>query len=220
MKKLQVNWLNQFVELVVVIIGISLAFMINRAHENHKAGRLEHKYLQSFSDDISKDSEQLAEILTHEKATLTNINRLLGLLKKPLVHNDSVMVILSTMSRYYPFFQNASTYESIRNSGNLNILSDYFLKEEIFKYYQQDEERKIQEQSFSSYLNSYFIPFLFESIDLESAKIINMELLRHYEFKNLLLGYQVLLRQNYLLHQSMHEASLSLGKEIKTRLGE
>lgn len=220
MKKNRINWLHQFVELIVVIIGISLAFMINRAHENHKAGRLEQKFLQSFYDDISKDSEQLSEILIREETTLKDINRLLAMLKKSSVHNDSLMGMLSKMSRYYPFFQNASTYESIKNSGNLNIISDYFLKEEIIKYYQRYEERKIQEQNFSSFLNSYFIPFLFENIDFEATKIVNMNIIRHYKFKNVLLGYQLLLKQNFLIHKSMHEASLALSKEIKTRIQE
>jgi len=218
MKKSQINWLNQLIELFVVSIGITLAFMLDRAYENYKASQLEQKYLQSFFDDISTDGEQLKEILNNENATMSNIQRLFEMLKKPSVQSDSVMVLLSSMSRYYPFIQNASTYESIKNSGNLNLISDYFLKEEIFRYYQRDEERKLQEQNFSSFLNSYFIVFLFEHIDLESARIIHLDFIRSYEFKNLLIGYQMLLGQNFDIHQNMHQASLALSEKIQARL--
>ncbi|MFZ5517264.1 MAG: DUF6090 family protein [Candidatus Zhuqueibacterota bacterium] len=218
MKKTKIDWINQVVELIVVIIGITLAFMIDRAQENYKASQLEKNYLQSFYDDIAKDSVQLADIIAHEENTLKNITRLIALLHQTTVPSDSILVILSTMSQYYPFFQNAGTYESLKNSGDLNTLSDYSLKEKIFKYYQRNDERKMQEQNFSSFLNSYFIPFLFEHIDLESAKIVRMDIIRDYKFKNLLLGYQVLLRQNFLLHQSMHSESLKLSGDIQAML--
>ena len=49
--------INHLIELVVVVIGISIAFALNRWYENTKSEELEQKYMESLFDDLEKDKD-------------------------------------------------------------------------------------------------------------------------------------------------------------------
>lgn len=52
------------------------------------------------------------------------------------------------------------------------------------------------EQVLNDYINQYFVPFVFESIDIPGQRIMNRRAFQSYRFRNLLGGYSVLLQQN------------------------
>ncbi len=62
--------------------------------------------------------------------------RFIGLLKENKQVLDSTLVIFGDIMSKIPFSPKVSTYESIKGSGNLNILSNYKLKQDIIGYYQ------------------------------------------------------------------------------------
>ncbi len=72
----KINWLNHFIELVVVVIGITLAFMLNNWREAYVNHRMEEKYLNSFMDDLNFDRVQLDSLIFYNETKLKDINRI------------------------------------------------------------------------------------------------------------------------------------------------
>ena len=62
MKRLKINvqWTDKVVDLIVVILGITIAFTLNNWNNERQADKLRKKYLNSLYNDLQKDSVNLA----------------------------------------------------------------------------------------------------------------------------------------------------------------
>ena len=88
MKKHGINWKNSLVELAVVFIGITLAFMLNNWREASNNREYEEKYLQNFSSFveqnknyeiyISKDSRHIFEFVDQQEDLFKAISNYLN----------------------------------------------------------------------------------------------------------------------------------------------
>lgn len=59
----KINWKNYFIELIVVFIGITAAFLLNNWREDYESDELESKYINSIKNDVIQDSISVHEIL-------------------------------------------------------------------------------------------------------------------------------------------------------------
>jgi hypothetical protein len=59
----KINWIEQVVSLIVVIIGISAGFILNEHRGNSYEHGLELKYLQGYQDNISSNISNLDEVI-------------------------------------------------------------------------------------------------------------------------------------------------------------
>jgi len=216
-RRQKINWLNHFIELVVVVIGITLAFMLNNWREGYVDHQLEKKYLNSFMDDLNFDRVQLDSLILYNETKLKDINRLITFLKNKDVENDSVLIVFAQMMMFTPFDPNVTTYQSIKNAGDFGLISDYRLKENLIKYYQNLESKKYFDNLFNSYLNDYIIPFALENINFEEQRFVNRKNLLHYRFKNLTIGYYRLLNQYLDYYKNLREECTQLLSQLKER---
>ena len=209
-KQKKIHWINHIIEFGVVFIAIISALMLNRWYEGYKNKQLEKKYLISFHKNITDDSKELETIIDNYDKTLNRVRQL----KYNNLQFDSLIPILTDMSKFNQFIINLSTYESIKNSGDLGIISNYYLKEDLIKYYQQYEEKKLIESLFKSYIDNYYMPFIIDNIDVEGQKIINKFTIKNYKFTNLVNGYYTLLKQQIEFYKNLY----MMGRDLKLKL--
>lgn len=214
MKLRNINWTNHFIELIVVVIGITIAFMLNNWRENYKDRQLEQKYLSSFRDEIELDLKELEYILNDNQQRLRRATQLLNMIKGQKMEPDSVMVIFGDMSKLNSFTPALSTYESITSSGKLGIISNYYLKEDLVRYYRKFDEKKLIDEVYNAYVNEFVIPFVFEHVDFLSQQLVKESALRSHKFRNLAGGYYQLVAQNVDFYQGI----LEIGKALNSRL--
>lgn len=212
----RIDWRLSFIDLLVVFVGITLAFMINRAYENYKDGQLEFKYLSGFQQSLQADADSLKGVLEHDRSVREHSADLMQMLRKRTVVEDSALLILARMSAISFFTPQQTTYQSIKQSGNLNLISDYRLREQIIRYYEKYDELKLQQEFFFRYVADFLTPFFYENIDLMEQKIINKKALATSRFKNLISGYSVLLNQNI----AYFESALAMSEELLEQLDE
>lgn len=91
MKK--INWMDHLVNLVVVIVGISIAFGLNRYSENKKEEKLEQEYLKSFSEDLKDDVAQLQHIMDTSSYWMNNNQRLTEVVIQNDFEHDSLFFL-------------------------------------------------------------------------------------------------------------------------------
>ena len=142
MKKAKIDWQNHIIELIVVFIGITLAFMLNNWRENHSDRLMAEKYINSFRNDISYDHAQLDSIINSNEDKLERIGLFITSLKNKNPTIEDAERIMGDMAEINPFIPKINTYESIKNSGNLNLLTNYDIREKLIQYYQSFEEKK------------------------------------------------------------------------------
>ncbi len=218
-RKSKIDWVNHLIELIVVIIGITIAFMLNNWREDFKNHQLERKYLNSFLDDLRSDASDLDTTIQFNEKKLQRLQRFLKeqIRSNRLDPDSAEQILFEMLTNYLPVFKQ-NTYESVKNSGNFNLISDYSLKEAIVSYYTRLKELHVLEEFFNNYLNNYVLNFAFQNADLFQRKILSPRVVKDHRFRNLVTGYFAFLKQVLDRHQEIVQYNRELQKKIGAHL--
>ena len=219
-KRKKINWLYYIVELLVVFIGVTAGFLLNTWRLDNAEIKLEQKYLNSFYADILEDETTLDSLLFREKdkeSILLDILKESVVKDKPLTEEQANTIVIKMM--YLEWFSPSNdTYNDIINSGNLNLISDYLLKEKISSYYKFCEEVKNVEKYYLDHMDNYGLPILYKSYHLYKNEFVSAESYQTLEFTNMYMGVFALLKQNNLIYEKALEKNRELKEELKKAL--
>jgi hypothetical protein len=115
----KVNWREHFVELLVVFIGITAAFMLNSWRENSKVKALEEKYLRSFESDIIADARALESTI---RIAVPFVFENMDLVKKtfPTAQSIRSQTFRNLVVGYYALLtQNIEMYKALAGMNTL-----------------------------------------------------------------------------------------------------
>lgn len=195
MEAVNINWKNHVVELFVVFIGITLAFTLNNWRENSKDRELEQQYIKSFYDEIDYTTSRLDSVIIHNKVKKERLKKMIPLMESENMPIDSAIVAISLMAEINMFIGKTNTYESIKNSGNFNIIQNFKVRSKIIEYYESYKGKDLVESYYKMYIDNYSIPFIIENLNLVNGKIVNPKSFKGHEINNLIIGYYQLLVQ-------------------------
>lgn len=150
-----------FGEILIVIIGISIAFSMNKCAENSKNETQKQQYISNLKEDIQTDKLQL-------ESNLVKINEKIELCGSliPILGSDDPQKAVKlrgvfAVANLTNFTPEDYTHQTLVNSGDLKLMNDFKLKSDILKHYsvykeiQKAYER--QEIINKDYLGNYFI---------------------------------------------------------------
>jgi len=130
-----IKWLNHIIELVIVIVGISIAFSINKYSENRKELKREVLFLESFRDEINDDIPKLDTVIIKISLIKESLEKLINVIKEEDKNNDSLKeYINSGIYTIYSHTPKTTTFESLQSSGKLDIIQNFELRKEIINY--------------------------------------------------------------------------------------
>ena len=127
-------------EIFLVVIGILIALSINTWNENRKLDQQEKSYLNRLIQENKSDVLTFAaeiERLENNNQKITNLSNAFkdqDSSDSLLVHSASEFMIYGSL---YPRFNpSISTYEDLSSTGNLGIIKDTGLRDQIVTHYQ------------------------------------------------------------------------------------
>ncbi len=210
------NWKYYIVELFVLFVGVTAGFLLNTWRQDNAEIELERKYLSSFYNDVLSDEGGLDSLIIRSQIktdTLMNILRKADL-KNLLLTEELAQKIVKEIL-YLEWFAPANdTYEDIKNSGNLNLVSDFKLKERISSYYKYLIEVKNVEQFYKDHMNNYGFPLLYKNYHLLKLEFISKKSYQNLEFTNMYLGTIAFLQQNI----KVYKEAIVKNRELKDEL--
>lgn len=213
------NYCGYLIDLAVVITGVTAAFLLNSAWDKIKRNQLEKKYLASFLNDIESDLKLAQETVESNKQKSDRSKAFIELIKTDSHSADKALEIFQDIATINQFAPKMTTYISIVNSGNLSIMRDFELKEKLIHYYKSFEEIKLKEKISNDFIFNTAIPYMYKNVDLLNHKIIDPDIIRENDFKNIFLGYFALSGQLLEAYETLKESnekiSACLKKSIK-----
>lgn len=216
--KTKINWKNHFVELVVVIIGITIAFMLENWRQENANQNLEQKYLNSLKSDLMSDKKLLdSTVSSVEKQTLF-LREFITEIKSGTVDKQKAEKIIPQILLSYGFSPKLATYQSITNSGNLNIINDYKLIESLASYYNSYDEISTKEKVLYDFQLKFVLPYVYENVDFLSGEMVNKSVINGFEFKNIVTGYYTLVGQNLEVYKNYQLTNKALLENIGEHL--
>ena len=160
MKK--INWNYNLGEILIVIIGISIAFSLNKCAEDKQNASLEKLYLENLRDDIETDKTNLEQNLQRLTAKNEILKSTFKYFNPNIPKRDSVLVMnLFRTAEIIEFSPKTTTHQTLINSGDLKLITNFDLKKTIQGHYrnygklQQDYDRMVNISK--KYIADFFI---------------------------------------------------------------
>jgi Family of unknown function (DUF6090) len=124
-------------EILLVMIGILLAFEVNNWNDTRKERVLEQSYYCKLNEDLIQDTILMEKMILENNERIRQCNVLLHLLQQPGVSPVDIMnaTVGSISKTTFTFNANTSAFEDLKSSGNLRILRDLAIKDSLTQYY-------------------------------------------------------------------------------------
>lgn len=141
------SWITLFLELSLVVLGILLAFQLDRAYQNSQDRDLEQRYLVRLHADLQRDTSSLTEVIGRTERRIAQVDLLLDVVDDPTVAADDPRAFASALEqvtwRSVPAITSV-TYDELQTSGRSTLLRSDPLRAGLADYYTRiDVERRL-----------------------------------------------------------------------------
>ena len=158
----KINWKYALGEILIVIIGITIAFSLNKCSENQNDKELKIAYLNNLKEDIKTDKKALEDNLVTLKEFQEAAKEIAPYLNTDSDKKMTIIRKIFKISELIAFIPQDITYQTLINSGDLTLFKQLELKSSIQKYYSSDLHTVLkayerQEIIHTTYLGKYYI---------------------------------------------------------------
>lgn len=188
-----INWFDHIANLLVVILGISIAFYLESYKEEKASRKQEKQYLESLMGDLKTDLEYLDTLRSLNKFTQHSLIALSDATIGKAYSKDSLVAYLLVTQYNPPFTPQLTTYESLKASGKMEIIGDFELRNRIVELYEQYYRGTSQyDASIDENLRDFYKPFYMKNIAFTGPNQVSTDFLSKQEFRNIIFAYRYL----------------------------
>lgn len=186
-KRGKFNWrdliINKSFDLVMLILGITIAFQLENWRTEKEQQSLETFYKQSMLADVNADIDEITEIITSLRSDQKVLQSYRPMMEK--LPPDSLIRPLWEVMQFETFSEKDNTYATLVASTGLKAFSDHQLVETITEYYSSYTSIRRFEQIYTSIifeLNRFLAP----SVIIDQKKIVDKNVTSAPQTRNLL----------------------------------
>ena len=193
--KLDIDWTSKLIDLLIVIIGITIAFQLNNFNESNKSNAQERDYLKSFYEENRDNELALSSALEFALKTKNDIDTLKQVLLSKDYEDDRIKNLSASMMALSDFHPSLVTMENITESGEFKLISDLEYREKLIDTYNSYQTTSQLESILSDYVDEYVTPFFFRNVRFSDFTSLHDNFKESPEFENIVIGYDALLTQ-------------------------
>ena len=158
-------------EIVLVVIGILIALSINNWNEERKTRLLENSYNQSIKNDLKGDHETIKYIINKTKLVIEAHEVIMEQLKFfDTIKDSRPLFTLMLENTGFPDLKvSDNTIETLKNSGNIEIISSKSVRKAIQTYYDTVEIIYFQQGFMNSININYTMGEFFNYLECEKG---------------------------------------------------
>lgn len=188
---------HYILEFIVVVLGISIAFMLDRWRDSNQKNELRITYTKQLIKDIEFNKSVIDSMLVINERSLLQVKETAKLLREKKEAEINIQYTIYALLSLQNVTIQTSSYESIKSSGNLELFShaetQYALTNMFSIYAVVLDVNEI----YNTYNHNYIMPFLHGNFDfLERMKPVSKFNPNSVEFKNIISGYTALMSQS------------------------
>jgi hypothetical protein len=202
---------GKLLDVAVVIVGITIAFQVDRWKAASDRASREESYLHGLMTDINKDIREYEDNMAALNRDRQLIYRSLIRLTKGEDTSDSLGFIVMAVLRTNTFEGHNNTYTTITTSDGIDILSNTSVRElaiEHYRLYSSLAKFEARYMDLLAQFKVYFTPHVYFN---RSGKLLNKGIAKNIQTENLLT--LAALQQQ----EGIYRYKGSLGKAIELR---
>ena len=200
-------------EILLVMIGISLAFQVNNWNDNRIKGNSEIRYYENIRDQIADDGRLIhTQINFNNKYTaqFKYANEILE--SNDRSRMDTLGLIIRNLTQYSDFDRQGNIYETMVNSGEVKLLRNHDiinglrLLEEKYHY-----TNRMENIHYDASMN-FVAPSISPVLKFSNGKVQKPDQVYHYEFQNLVLSLlKIMEEKNKVYNETLHTIDVITG---------
>lgn len=202
-KSTHISFTKLFLELLVVFLGVSAGFLLQNNKEIKQNKEFERKYLNGFYNDVNENISELERLIEADSIWIENNSYAAKLILFDSLSFDSANALIIAMVYYSEFNPQTNTYATITNSGNLDLISNYKLRQSLVNCYKNFDEYELLDKYFLEHNSQNYIPFILNNVDLFNQKLIDPAGHKNILFKNI-----------FAVHFSLTQQRIEAFKEL------
>jgi len=153
------------IEIFVIVLSISISFGLDQWKDTRHEDEVEQLYLKTLSDNLAADIAALHEIIPETRLVIRKAQSLLEASRASTpIPPAQLDTDIRDIARRPSFFAHDAAFSDLRSSGNLRVIHDFKLKNDLFDYYGQYESIKAKEASERESLITLVAPYLLKKI--------------------------------------------------------
>jgi hypothetical protein len=133
-------------------------------------------------------------------------------------NTDTLLEFAVKILNFEYFYPQRTTFETIRSSGGLNIISDFQTRTKIIRLYNLYERPVLFDEMHKKYTDAYSIPYFLNNTDLRNISKTKHEFYYNKKFSNIVLGYLNIVRQKITALREVKSECEKLIKNINQNL--
>jgi len=174
-------------EIVIVIIGITIAFWLSSWGERRKEIHIGDEFVKTMINDLKSDSAAFVYQIANVEENISRVESFMDLCRKKDFKNDSIKWYVGNFMNRNNWLINANTYEILKSGGKLEIITDFDLRGDIsffyrIRTYQTDVILSLSQEFIQNQMN----PYLTTHSDFFINDVPDNKFAQNLEFQNLL----------------------------------
>ena len=181
-----VNWKTHFIELIIVIIGISIAFWLNNQALNRNDRRLEDALIDDLRAELRVDSIRLSRNIALNEEKVAVLSKGLETISLDVNQSkvDSALFFTLYVGHYNFFFPENFTLTSMLQSGDIKLIESQEMKKELVRLQRKYDYIEWVQNNFLKALDENFFPRMMQHIDMRTGAVVDSEFLYSIQNRN------------------------------------
>jgi hypothetical protein len=150
-------WRHVIVEIVIVTVGILIAFSLDSWWDGRRNAAREHAYLEALESDFKDNAGRLREISRRDANVQESATALLTLMRRdPDAPREDVVPLLTRVFSSLMYEPVLGAYDALVSSGDLELLSDHELRRWIVQFastVKADKHEQFANEAYESFRN-------------------------------------------------------------------
>lgn len=175
---------SYFTELLIVIIGVTVAFYISTLSEKEKEKEIRKNYFTELIEDIEADQKELEFVIKKNSEKQDHLVNSLKFYENPILFKDSIMEAAFLVGNYTFFEPDNITYQSIVASGDFKIIHNKEIKKGLVQLYSTYSNIQKIQDGFLNALDENYFPLLVKNVDYSTGELQNPSFVTNIQVKN------------------------------------
>lgn len=207
------SFVQYFIELLIVIVGVTIAFWLSTRAESSKEQKILSNYYIELRTDLASDRKLLESNIRNNEVKAEQMGRALQFYFEGKPNRDSIFLYSSIIGEYDFFDPKDITYRTMLNSGDLKLINDFAIKRKLVALYDFYQAIENQQQNHLQALDQNFFPKYVYMIDYVAGDV-----LQPIEEDILVKNYFAFSASEVGRHVAYYKAALKTNKELDSLL--
>lgn len=199
-----INWLNHIIEFIVVVIGILIAFQLNKCSSERTQRKTIQTHLEQIQEETEDNLKSIEFSISLAETNLRKFDTLFQLIKTEDNLEEINRICLDLLNLGGLYLQK-NAYYLLVESGDIRNMKNFAEKESLITLYEYYKWVNSFEEMLADDFSKDYYPYIKTNFDLIDGKIQEKEVYTCKEFKNILGAYYQLLNNKLSKYKDCQE---------------